>query len=343
MTLAASSKLMKNTMLTWIAVGFALITVLLPPHLTAQGDVAGDPAFEELREEYNKRHDELRAPLQQLAISYEERLKLLEEELKAKGDLEKLLKVRDEIQAVAKGETTPTDASFQSLHQLQQIYLRNRDQRAAAYNKGLAALQGAYCGQLTALKKELTQEDKIKEALLVNRELETMQAKLQTSIRAVAPVGTRVACTLHWSCADVADVYLNGKPLRDYSTDFRRRPDEAPKRFSAKADLRDGDVLTVGARRGGSWGFLLVAVDANNKVVWRTDDENWSVYSPKSEKDWHLPRSAAGVMQKKKPTIQPHPWSPQKQITDQLDPKAASIWTQQDAKTTYLVSTIKLR
>ena len=46
----------------------------------------------------------------------------------------------------------------------------------------------------------------------------------------------------------------------EYKPDFRSRGDEARKIFSAKAQLGVGDVFTVGGRRGGSYGFLLVFV-----------------------------------------------------------------------------------
>ena len=91
-------------------------------------------------------------------------------------------------------------------------------------------------------------------------------------------VGNGVGVTVYWHMADDADVYLNGRPLRDYSPSFKTRPDEAPKPpFSARAVLKDGDLFTVGGRRGGSFGLMLIAVDDNGRIVFKTDRESWKI------------------------------------------------------------------
>ena len=81
--------------------------------------------------------------------------------------------------------------------------------------------------------------------------------------------------TIYWHMADDADVYLNGSPLRGYQPSFKTRGDEAPRpAFSASATLKKGDVFTVGGRRGGSYGFMLIAVDTANRVVFKTDQKS---------------------------------------------------------------------
>ena len=88
-----------------------------------------------------------------------------------------------------------------------------------------------------------------------------------------------VPVTLYWHMADDADVYLNGMPLRTYEPSFRYRWDEAPHpAFTARATLRNGDLITVGGRRGGSYGFMLIAVDDSGRPVFWTTAQDWSVY-----------------------------------------------------------------
>ena len=146
--------------------------------------------------------------------------------------------------------------------------------------------------------------------------------------------------TIHWTVADDADVYLNGKPLREYKPDFRSRRDEAYKRFSAKARLGVGDVFTVGGRRGGSYGFLLVALDKQGRTVWQTDTRNWRAYVPGDEKKWYLPSVAAGS-RKTKVTVNPRPWHIQNTMRRELRVKAQSIWPGPSSRRAYLVSVVR--
>ena len=146
--------------------------------------------------------------------------------------------------------------------------------------------------------------------------------------------------TIHWTIADDADVYLNGKPLREYEPDFRSRGDEAYKTFSAKARLGIGDVFTVGGRRGGSYGFLLVAIDKNGRTVWQTDTRNWHAYVPADVKKWRLP-SVAAKSKKTKVTVNPKPWHVQNKMRTELRVKAQSIWPGPGSRRAYLLSVVR--
>jgi len=145
---------------------------------------------------------------------------------------------------------------------------------------------------------------------------------------------------IHWTIADDADVYLNGKPLRTYRPSFHTRRDEAYKRFSAKATLQSGDVFTVGGRRGGSYGFLLVALDEKGRTVWQTDTQTWQAYAPADPKTWYLP-SVAARSKKTKVTVNPRPWHVQNTMRKQLRVKARSIWPGPGARKAYLVSVVR--
>ena len=145
---------------------------------------------------------------------------------------------------------------------------------------------------------------------------------------------------IHWNMADDADVYLNGKPLRKVQPTFHTRRDEAYKRYSAKAILHAGDVFTVGGRRGGSYGFLLVALDKQGRTVWQTDTKNWQAYTPADLKKWYLP-SVAARSKKTKVTVNPRPWHVQNTMRKQLRVTAQSIWPGSSVRRAYLVSVVR--
>jgi hypothetical protein len=135
-----------------------------------------------------------------------------------------------------------------------------------------------------------------------------------------------IPVTLYWHMADDADVYLNGVPLRRYEPSFRTRGDEAPlPAFSASATLKNGDVFTVGGRRGGSYGFMLIAVDLTGRVVFKTDQQSWKVYRPGERNDWYQP-GVAGSSPQVPVTVQPDPWYPQKELNKKHGNQALSIW-----------------
>jgi prepilin-type processing-associated H-X9-DG protein len=148
--------------------------------------------------------------------------------------------------------------------------------------------------------------------------------KIEAVPAVVAAYPSATAVTFHWNCADAADVYLNGAPLRKLPLDFRVRPAEGRTEFSAEAVIRRGDVITIGARRGEACGFLLVAVDRNNKVVWQSDSTNWRAYFP-GEKPWYVPavaktcRSEAVSVQKPAPPLH-------EAMNRRFGGAAASIW-----------------
>ncbi|MDD5629656.1 MAG: AbfB domain-containing protein [Elusimicrobia bacterium] len=149
--------------------------------------------------------------------------------------------------------------------------------------------------------------------------------------------------TLYWHMADDADVYLNGRPLREYSPSFKTRGDEAPRpAFSVPAVLRDGDVFTVGGRRGGSYGFMLIAEAAGGRDVFMTDKDSWKAYKPGERADWFEP-AAAKASESGPVTVQPDPWYPQKELNGKHGNKALSIWGGPSETFAYLYGTVSLR
>ena len=151
-----------------------------------------------------------------------------------------------------------------------------------------------------------------------------------------------VPVTLYWHMADDADVYLNGVPLRRYEPSFKTRGDEAPRpAFSASAKLKNGDVFTVGGRRGGSYGFMLIAVDQSGRVVFKTDQQKWRVYRPGDRYDWYQP-TIANASTKAPVTVQPNPWYPQQELNRKYHNVALSIWGSPSETFSYLMATVTL-
>ena len=145
-----------------------------------------------------------------------------------------------------------------------------------------------------------------------------------------------IAVTIYWHMADAADVYLNGKPLRQYQPSFKTRPDEAPRpAFSAIATLRDGDVFTVGGRRGGSFGLMLIAADSAGRIVFQTDQLSWKIYEPGDRADWYNPQVAM-TSPTQPVTVQTNPWHPQKELNAKFGNKALSIWSTPANRFSYL-------
>ena len=201
-------------------------------------------------------------------------------------------------------------------------YYKHFVERQASVNVQTFRAKGA----LAEVEKELAMEEA--RAKLAIEKAEKERDKFRKSV------------TIHWNIADDADVYLNGKPLREYKPDFRSRRDEARKRFSVEAKLGFGDVFTVGGRRGDSSGFLLAAIDKNGRTVWQTDTKTWCAYVPADEKKWYLP-SVAAKSKKTKVPVRPNPWYVQNKMRNDLRTKAKSIWPGSGSRMAYLLSVVR--
>ena len=171
--------------------------------------------------------------------------------------------------------------------------------------------------------------------------MDTKETGNKYGIDSPAPAGARgIAVTIYWHMADDADVYLNGKPLRQYQPSFKTRPDEAPQpAFSAAATLRKGDIFTVGGRRGGSFGLMLIAVDSQGRIVFKTDGQSWKVYDPGERADWYSPQLALSSPNQAV-TVQADPWYPQKELNARYGNKALSIWSTPASTFAYLYGVV---
>ncbi len=177
-----------------------------------------------------------------------------------------------------------------------------------------------------------------KKAELAARDVNAALIALATRIPPRTTAG--VAVTLHWNIADDADVYLNGKPLNDTSTSFRKRPDEAYKKSRADVVLRKGDIITVGGHRGGSYGFWLVALSKNGDTVLRTDATTWKAYKPEDIENWFQP-AVALKSKTTTPCTNPSPWHIQVTMASELKVKADSIWLTPESRHAFFYTVIR--
>ena len=127
------------------------------------------------------------------------------------------------------------------------------------------------------------------------RRIEDQLAALQEAARNRS--GARgVTATFTWLSADPVDVYVNGKPVIESALDFRTRTGERGELKQARAVVRKGDVVTVGAKRNNG-GVALMAVDREGKLLFASDAENWKTYFPLDDKQWHQPKIAQKARQ----------------------------------------------
>lgn len=105
--------------------------------------------------------------------------------------------------------------------------------------------------------------------------------------------------------------------------------------------LKNGDVFTVGGRRGGSYGFMLIAADSTGRVVFKTEQQSWRVYAPGDRPDWYQPE-VAGSSPKTPVTVQPDPWYPQKELNKKFNNIALSVWGLPSDRFAFLTATVAL-
>lgn len=145
-------------------------------------------------------------------------------------------------------------------------------------------------------------------------------------------------CTIYWSCSAVADVYLNGAPLKPYSPDYMKREGgEWNRILSVETNVARGDKITVGARRGNTWGFTLVILDETKKPIFVSNSKDWKPYAPKDEAKWFQPATAIKSMDGV--SVQRDPSAAQKQIVSKYASYAHSIWDNQK-NTVFLIGTV---
>jgi photosystem II stability/assembly factor-like uncharacterized protein len=142
-----------------------------------------------------------------------------------------------------------------------------------------------------------------------------------------------IPVTFIWHAADTADIYINGVPIKTFSPDYKTRGDEASAQpFTQSGFIKHGDIITVGTRRGGSFGFMMVVVDSTGAVLLKTD-ETWQWYDGSSDPRWYEP-AAFNMAAKKGPVrINPSPWGNQNGMVSRYGSALRAIFTPAPADT----------
>jgi hypothetical protein len=291
---------------------------------------------------------------------YRKALDSLVTKVKKQGDLDRTKAILAELERFAQEKAVPAERSLDVyLKSIQGTYASRSVELRTDMAKSILTLTGQYDAALSRLQKKLTSSDDLNGATAVQTERQrvaktdavvsakeqilratTVATDSKKAVPAAAINPTIRECTIRWSCADCADVYVNGQPVGDYTTDFKFRPDAARRTFVEKRNLTRGDVLTVGARRGGSFGFILIVLDEEDRIIWQTDEKHWRSYSPKDKKQWYLP-SVATKSGTTRVSVQPNPYGPQNPIQAASEGAAVPIWHREtNEQHAYFISTL---
>jgi hypothetical protein len=134
-------------------------------------------------------------------VWYGERLAGIETQYQARGDLNGVLTVRTERKRFATEGTVPDPDSGNAVPAIRDARAEHARRARAAEEEqrhDLAKLSKAYVERLEVLKRELTQQNRIRDALLVSKELEAARFAAEAAAATVAdasePKDPKVAC-----------------------------------------------------------------------------------------------------------------------------------------------------
>lgn len=139
--------------------------------------------------------------------------------------------------------------------------------------------------------------------------------------------GEGIPVRFYWHAADTADIYINGQPIKVFNPNYEVRRDEAPlEPFEMDGRIKNGDIITVGTRRGGSYGFMMIAVNRAGKVVLRTD-RNWQWYEPAMENVWFQPQAYQRSNNRRTVGVNPNPWGHQNDLVAKFGADVKAIYS----------------
>ncbi len=134
----------------------------------------------------------LKTPYDKLDEAYGKQLEKLSEVARAKGDLDQMLFIEKEIDAVKAGQTgAEIPGSYAAVARARSIYEIEKSKLAMTRATKVRELRAAHRLKLLALQKKLTQQRKLDEAIAVKAEL----AALEALIRAGTPSTARKVAT----------------------------------------------------------------------------------------------------------------------------------------------------
>ncbi len=142
--------------------------------------------MDELQLEFQIAQQKLLEPLKNLQESYEVQLGKLLESTAAKGQLDRTLLVRKELEVFRKGEQVASD-SFPDLQRLQRLYARNALERIGEANYALKDLSKTYRSRLESMQKFYTEGLNLDEAVKVKNALAMIPASFQVPVPGYTP------------------------------------------------------------------------------------------------------------------------------------------------------------
>ena len=147
-------------------------------------------------QELAKNDTGVRKALEALPEQYLQALKKLEQTFQQAGDLDGLLQTRKEIERFTASKQLPDEASAQPLKALSDIQRkfveRSRDMNLNR-NRQVVALADRYLAVLESLKKSLTVQGKIEDALQVNAEINLVKKRAEITAAQFALADAGVA------------------------------------------------------------------------------------------------------------------------------------------------------
>jgi hypothetical protein len=152
-----------------------LILCLITHHARSQDTAA---ILQELAEAYAESKQVLMKPVTELQDLYAGKLEELRKQATAAGQLEEVLAIKSELDSFRSIDTPAAPDSLPKLQQLQRIFRDALPARLQQANTALAPLTASYQTQLQTLQAQLTQQDKLTEALQVKAVLDALNEQI---------------------------------------------------------------------------------------------------------------------------------------------------------------------
>lgn len=194
------------------------------------------PTLDSLKLEYDVNRSELMRPIAELQKIYEGKLKELLDEVTSAGELKEALAVKAELETYKnptggeEGEEKP--ATFPELQRLQEIFVDSKEKRLVTAREELKPLKDAYQEKLLALQKQLTQEQKLDQAVEVQTVIQEVEASRSELVEGNM-------AEMEEAVEDVGENLLQGKTISF--------PHSRNKDFTINVEFhRDGKATWVG-------------------------------------------------------------------------------------------------
>lgn len=235
--------------------------------------------LETLRRGYQLRLAELDADLNALTANYTRHLQGLLPAQQAKGNLEAILALKEEINRPGQSKLK---TAFPELQQAQKLYLSNRERLTLIRTEKVTSLAGIYRRSLEDLVVTLTQAGRIDEAIAAKEEIELLGTKAEVPKASPGPLTTPEKNRVLWlleaktAAQKAGDEKVQDKLWRDLARAFANCGEDAQSDFAAKRISNPAirgeaavAVSTVQAARGAFDKAIVTARSAPE--TWDTD------------------------------------------------------------------------